>query len=120
MNPWALIGLLALIAACSAAAFYAGYRAASAYLPAARAVSDVTAAAVEQVNTSVALLDKTGAALSSLESAIAKQTETIAERNSAVEDALLALFQGLERAGLVRPGTVRGVAKQVGEGAPPE
>lgn len=109
--------LLLLISAVGAACFYAGWRAAAAYLPAARAVSDVAAAAIQQSNAFGSTLDNNAGELASLRSAIDQNTKALEERNRAVEDALHALFQGLERSGLAR--APRATPRQVGE-APPE
>lgn len=111
-----LFFLLALIAVVAGGAFYAGWRAAAAYLPAARAVSDVSAAAVQQANGFAASLDKNEAALASLRNAVAQNTETLEARTRAVDDALVAIFNGFERAGLIRP--AHRTPRQVGETPP--
>lgn len=117
-----LIWLLALIAAVGAACFYAGWRSAAAYLPAAQAVGDLATRSVAQANEfssdrdkMTAALDRSDADVASLRHAVEANTETLETRHKAVEDALLTLFTGLERAGLARSASTRPVPRQVGE-----
>lgn len=116
----AALWLLALASAIGAGCFYAGWRAAAAYLNAAKAVSEISGVAVQQANSFARSLDSSRETLSSLERAVAKNTEVMDARQRALEDALLTLFQGLERAGLARSGTTRTLARQVGEPPSPE
>ena len=110
-----LLGLLALMAAVGAAAFYAGWRSAAAYLPAARAVSDVANAAVAQSNSYASTLDGVRAEMVALVRATETATKASAAHDQAVEETLQQLFQGLERAGLAR--SPRAVPRQHGETA---
>lgn len=101
--------LLVIAAAIGAAAFYAGWRSAHAYLEAARAVSGITNVAIAQSQEGAAAraefaaaLDKSTAACASFSTALEKHTEATNERMSGMEGALVELFAGFERAGFVR------------------
>jgi len=118
MTPLDLIAIAAGFAGLAGGGFYAGWRSAAAYLSAARSVSDVTGAAVAQVNAASATLDRTESALASLKGALEANTTTLEQRHRSVEEALLALFSGLERAGLARSPEARRAARQVGESTP--
>jgi hypothetical protein len=110
-----MLWLLALIAAVGTGGFYAGWRAAAAYLNAAMSVSEIASSAVQQSNTYSSSLDKSDAALSSLAGEVKALSKVVGDRHTAIETALLALFDGLERSGLARSSKTRSVPKQVGE-----
>ena len=110
--------LLTIIAAIGAACFYAGWRSAHAYLEAARGISEVTAAAVGQSREYASALDRTASESALLTKAVERNTEVTDARYRAVEESILTLFAGFERAGIVRGAPSR-VARQVGEEAGP-
>lgn len=106
--------LLALIAAVGAACFYAGWRSAASYLQAARAVSEVTNAVASQSNSFTSALDKADAEYALLRKEVERNTEVLGANQKNVEEALLTLFQGFERSGLVRSARPA-PGRQVGE-----
>lgn len=117
-----MLGHLSIIAIVGAACFYAGWKAASAYLPAARAVSDVSNAAVAQANNFATTMEKQSLALDAvrgemalLRDATEGSTKATTEHRVATEGALLTLFEGLERAGLAR--SSRTAPRQHGDAA---
>jgi len=116
--------LLLLIAAVSSASFYAGWRSASSYLNAAQAVNSVTNAVVKQANEHaesnakvISALDNLVGSLAVLKDANGRQADAIASKLGDFEAALLTLFQGFERAGIVRSARPT-PGKQVGEISP--
>jgi NaMN:DMB phosphoribosyltransferase len=106
--------LLALIAAVGAGCFFAGWRSARAYLQAAESVSAITNAVADQANATREALDKQTAEYALLRAALNQNTKVIDEKIQDVETAMVTLFQGFERAGIVkRPKSGPGL--QVGE-----
>jgi len=117
MSPESTIGLLVLMAGIAAGSFYAGWRSAHAFLEAAKAVSYVTNSAEKRSNNTVSALAEVVAESASLREAVNRNTEVMNVKQGDVEKALLALFQGFERTGVVRgPRTSPG--RQVGETSP--
>lgn len=111
----AFVVLLALMAAIAGGSFYGGWSAAQAYMQAAKSISDVTNTAIDRSNEFQAVLDKTTTESASLRAAIEKETEVIAEHRKAIEDGLIELFQGFERAGVVRSSRPSTPGRQVGD-----
>lgn len=107
---WVLI----LLAAVGAGCFYAGWRSAHSYLEAARAVAEIASAAATQSSAFSSSLDKTQAEAASLRVAIERNAQATETKLDNVEAALVTLFQGFERAGMVRSATPR-PGPQVGE-----
>jgi len=102
-----------LIVPTAVLAFYAGWRAAAAYLQAASAVSDLTNAMAQQSNSNTLELERSRLAQEAVTKAIDANTEVVNSRQKEVELALRDLYEGFLHAGFVRrPGT-RG--RQVGE-----
>jgi hypothetical protein len=106
-----------LISVVGAACFYGGWRAASAYLSAATAVSAISASIVAQSNDFTSSLDKAKAEGASLRADVNRLTEVVNVRQGNVEEAVRSLLQGLERSGIARsPRATPG--RQVGEEGP--
>lgn len=99
----------------AASAFYAGWKAAQAYLPAARQVGDFAAVLVNQSNQFGEHLDRSEKAVASLQHEVKEHREGVQRKLTDVEEVLQLLFEGLARAGTVRPESKRIVPRQVGE-----
>jgi hypothetical protein len=108
-----ILWLLALIAAVGGACFYAGRLTSVTTLEAARKTFDVATMASDRFATYGSTLDAVRAEMAKLNGAIEASIKVSAEHHRAVEDSLLTLFQGLERAGLAR--SPRSTPRQVGE-----
>lgn len=120
---WELIVLLALVVVAAAAAFYAGWSASHAHLSSAIDVTNVTNTAIKQANERdsaiervTAALDKNTAATASLAEQVKAASEASSVGYAKVEKALIGIFEGLERTGVVRD--KRTLPRQVGERAP--
>jgi hypothetical protein len=118
--------LLVLMAVVGAACFYAGWRASDAHrtaantiLAAATTVSAITDTAAANATGVKGSLDKMAAENASLRLAVNDNTRVAAEKFEALEVFLQRLFEGLERAGVVRRGAT-GPGLQVGEKAKDE
>jgi len=101
----------------AAAGFFAGWRSARAYLQAAEAVSAITNAVADQANAVAAAMDKVKSETALLRAAVDRNTAAVDSKLKAVEDVVITLFQGFERAGIVR-GTRAAPGRQVGETGP--
>ena len=109
--------LLVLIAAVGAGSFYAGWVSAKAYLNASLSVSQIASAAVERSNSYSSAMDKVKAETALLRAAVDQNTKVVETKLEAVEAAVVTLFQGFERAGIVR-GARATPGRQVGETGP--
>lgn len=121
MSPLAL-ALLAL--ALAAAAYYSGWRSARAYLQAAQAVSDVTNAVAKESNEHAFAGERVVDQLAKFETALLSSTaqlkaleENASVNTAKVQEAFIDLFQGFERAGIVRSSRPT-PGRQVGERPP--
>jgi hypothetical protein len=116
--------LLLLVVSVGAGCFWAGWCSAASYLHAARAVSDVTNAVAAQSNDFTSTLDKATAEAASLRVAVdnlggvsLRNSQAVEAKLGDVEGAMVTLFQGFERAGLVRSSRPA-PGRQVGEAGP--
>lgn len=114
-----MLWLLALISAVGAACFYAGWRASAAYLNAAKAVSEAASVTASQAASYGVALDRTTAAVSSLQASAVRHAEAQDGRYKDVADVLKLLFDGLARSGIAKAPS-RAPARQVGEPPAPE
>lgn len=95
-------------------AFYAGWRSAKAFLVAASDVNGITNSTIRDTKALASHLDKSDRTLSLLAEVTERESKALRMKVERLEDAMVTLFQGFERAGLVRSQT-QGVPRQVGE-----
>jgi hypothetical protein len=80
-------------------------------------VSELTNAIAEQSNSYGAALDKSTSEYALLRAAVNSNTEVVGDKLGRIEDSLVTLFTGFQRAGIVgSPG--RSPGRQVGEKGP--
>jgi hypothetical protein len=112
------LGYLALTTGFGSACFWAGWRAAAAYLPAARAVSDVAAGAVSQANTFSAQLERAEASVRELKQQVELSTKVADAHYSAIEITVREFFEALQQSGAIVTPRRSGTPLQHGEGSP--
>jgi hypothetical protein len=110
---WSLL----LISAVGAACYYGGWRACRAYLSAAEAVAIAARSSADQAIQFSATLDKVRAETASLRMSVDQNTEALDRKLTGLETSLTILYQGFERAGVVRSARPP-IGKQVGEEGP--
>lgn len=109
-----LLWNLLLVAVVAGAAYFAGWKAAEAYLNSSVAVSSITASVIKDTNEVTSALDKMTAEGVSMRASVDRNSEVINARLRAVEDSFAILFHGFQEAGLIRK-SQRATPRQVGE-----